>query len=135
MPYLTKDQILSSVDMQYQEVDCPEWGGKVLVRSLSGAERDQFEAASFVQKGKNQQVNLRNVRARLVARCVVSDRLDNGGKQVFSKADIDALGKKNAAPLDRLFAVCQNLCGLTSDDLKDLTENFNPGQGEDFGID
>ena len=45
----------------------PEWGGRSYIRTLSGAERDAFEAACLKGKGKNRTVNLANVRARFVA--------------------------------------------------------------------
>jgi len=130
VPYLTRDEILDADDIQYEEVECPEWGGTVLIRSLSGKERDDFEAESLVQKGKSSQVNLRNVRARLVARCAVDDR---GGKPIFSMSDVDALGRKNAGALDRVFTAAMQLSGLTPKDVQELVENFEPGQGEDSG--
>lgn len=130
MSYLTREQILDADDVQYQEVECKEWGGTVLIRSLSGSERDAFEAESLVQKGKSSQVNLRNVRARLAARCIVGER---GGKPIFNPVDVDALGKKSAAALDRVFSAAMELSGLTPADVKELVENFDDAQSEDSG--
>ena len=36
---LTKEQILSSQDRPTKEVEVSEWGGSVLVASMSGADR------------------------------------------------------------------------------------------------
>ena len=32
MPYLTRDDILQAVDLKYEDVQVPEWGGVVRVR-------------------------------------------------------------------------------------------------------
>jgi len=130
MNYLNREQILNADDVDYREVECPEWGGVVLIRSLSGTERDAFEAESLVQKGKSSQVNLRNVRARLAARCIVSER---GGKEIFSPADVVSLGKKSAAALDRVFSAAMELSGLTPADVQELVENFDGAQSDGSG--
>ena len=45
MTILTRDQILQANDLVTETVEVPEWGGSVFVKSLTGVERDQFEAA------------------------------------------------------------------------------------------
>ena len=37
--YLTAETILNAEDFRYEDVECPEWGGTVRVRSLSGGQR------------------------------------------------------------------------------------------------
>lgn len=76
MALLTKEQILAARNMRKTElVPVPEWfeNGEVIIIELSGKERDAFEA-DMVQLGTNgqQKINLRNIRAKLVARCVVN---------------------------------------------------------------
>lgn len=133
MTYLTRDQILKAADFKYAEIACPEWGGTVLIRSLTGTERDQFEADTLTQRGKIQILNLRNVRARLVSLCIISDRVENGGKRVFSDSDVLALGDKSAAALDRVFTEAMKLSGLTETDVKELAGNFDEGQSDTSG--
>lgn len=118
---LTRDQILQADDRITEEVAVPEWGGKVLVRSLSGTERDAFEDAIIEGKGKNRQVNMRNLRAKLVAMAVVGA----DGLPIFTRADVEALGSKNAAPLDRIFERAQILSGLRDEDVDELVGNSN----------
>ena len=124
--YLTKDQILQADDRKYQDVECPEWAGTVRVRSLSGMERDAFETSVLTGKGKNRDVNLRNLRAKLVALTVV----DGIGEALFSEPDIKALGAKNAAALDRVFSVAQQLSGLREEDVEDLVKNSETDQSD-----
>jgi len=127
---LTRDQILQANDIQTEEVSVPEWGGTVLVRALDGEERDALEASMIQGKGKNAQVNLKNLRAKLVARSIV----DENGKRLFEDSDIPALAKKSAAALNRVYEVAQRLSGITPEDVDELTKNSEPAQSEDSGL-
>lgn len=124
---LSRAAILAAPDLPTQDVAVPEWGGAVRIRGLTGAERDAFEAAIAQRKGKDVRMNLQNVRARLVAMSAV----DESGARLFSDGDVAALGEKSAVALERVFTAAMRLSGLTPDDVKDLTENLEPGQSED----
>lgn len=123
---LSRDAILGQADRAIELVEVPEWGGAVYVRSLSGAERDQFEASIVQRNGKDTRTNLRNLRARLV----VLAACDEDGAALFRAEDVQALGAKNAAPLDRLFSVAQRLSGLRDNDVQEMAENFEAIPGD-----
>lgn len=127
--YLSRDAILAVDDVQFEDVEVPEWGGKVRVKSLTGRERDALEASMIQGKGKNANVNLNNLRAKLVARSIV----DEGGKRVFSDDDIAALGAKSAAALTRVYEVAQRLSGITQEDVDELTKNSETAPSDDSG--
>lgn len=127
--YLSRDAILAANDVQYEDVEVPEWGGTVRVKSLMGKERDALESSMIVGKGKNTNVNLNNLRAKLVARSVV----DEDGKRLFSDDDIVALGEKSAAALNRVYEVAQRLSGVTQEDIDELTKNSETAQSDDSG--
>lgn len=127
MNVLTKNEILSQSDREIEMVEVPEWGGVVFVRSLSGEERDQFEASIIERNGRDVRTNLRNLRARLV----VLAACDESGNPIFSPGDADALGAKSAAALDRIFSVAQRLSGLRENDVQELAENFAAPRGDD----
>ena len=112
MGYLTRDEILNAKDLNYEDVEVPEWGGTVRVRAMMAYERDELELEALEAQKKPAAV--RNLRARLVARCVV----DADGKRIFTDADVEALGKKHGAVIDRLFWVAQRLSMLPQDDSK-----------------
>lgn len=116
---LTKEQILSAADRKTEEVAVPEWGGSVLVATMSGAARDAWEASLVTRKGAKVETNTTNMRARLVAACVV----DESGAQVFSAEDIDALGQKSGAALERVCRVAQRLNALTGAELESAKGN------------
>ena len=95
MGFLTRDEILGAVDLKVVEVAVPEWGGTVRVSMMTGTERDAFEAETVVRKGKRVEVNMVNMRARLVARTVVDEK----GARVFSDGDVEALAAKSPQSL------------------------------------
>lgn len=124
MGFLTKEQILEAQDITTEVVPVPEWGGDVMVRGLSGLERDAFEATIISQNGMQRrrvQMNLTNFRAKLVARCVVDPDTQ---QRMFSDEEAARLGKKSAAALQRVFNVAQRLSGLSEEDIEELTKNF-----------
>lgn len=127
MDLLSRSQILEADDQDYEEVNCPEWGGMVRLRSITGAERDAYEASCIVQKGNNRTVNMKNARAKLIVLMAV----DQHGTRLFSEDDIRALAKKNARPIDRLFDVCQRLAGISEEDMDQLTANLEEAQTDD----
>ena len=117
--FLSRDDILQINDLLTEEVYVPEWGAWIRVRALTGAERDAFEQSIVEQRGKDTRMNLRNIRAKLVAMCVV----DEEGNRVFRDEDAELLGKKSAAALNRLFEVAQRLSGLRPEDVEELAGN------------
>lgn len=121
---LSRDEILKTPDLPREEVEVPEWGGTVYVRSLTAEEKDQFEMIFLGEEGKakSRKDALRNIRARLVA----LTSCDEGGNRLFTEEDIPALGKKNARAIDRIFTVAQKLCGMRNEDVKELAKNSDP---------
>lgn len=113
--FLTRDQILHSDDLQNQSVFCPEWGGEVLIWSLTAEQRDAFSEMCMMD-GKIVQ---KNFRAKLVAQCI----RDEQGQRVFSDTDIDLLGKKSSIALDRCFKIAKSLSGLSDEDVEEAKKN------------
>ena len=126
--FLTKEQIFAADDIVFEAVECPEWGGSVILKSLTGKERDNYEASLVEQKKRRVTVKMENVRAKLLSKSIVDP---DTHERLFSDSDIDALGNKSAAPLDRLFDVARRLSGLDDDDVEELTANFTEDQNDD----
>lgn len=124
---LSKDDILGADDNKVEPVEVPEWGGVVLIRTISGKERDHFESSCFVGRGRDRRENFANLRARLVRLCAVNEK----GEMLFNDDDVKKLGTKSAAALDRVFAKAQKLNGLTNDDVEELTKNSESDQSDD----
>lgn len=129
--YLDADHILKADDRRYEDVDVPEWGGTVRVRSLGAKERDAFEVSILTGKGKNRDVNLKNLRAKLV----ILSACDESGKPIFTVDQLEALGEKSAAAMERVFSTAQRLSRLREEDITELTKNSETDQNGDSSSD
>lgn len=124
---LNRDAILKADDATYEDVFVPEWSGQVRVKAISGSERDEYEqhVAGDRKSGK---LNMRNMRARLLVLALV----DEEGKRLFKLGDLEMLGGKNAAVIDKLFDVARRLAGITEEEKEEVEENFHVGQNGHF---
>lgn len=109
---LDRSAILAVSDLKNEIVDVPEWGGSVHVRTMSGSERDRFEAEHAKDPSKD-------FRARIVATTVC----DEHGVSLFEPTDVPSLGKKSCAALDRITDVAIRLNGFSKKDQEDLAKN------------
>lgn len=109
---LTREEILGT-PLRQETLDVPEWGGSVIVRCLTGAERDEYDSWRFnaLVATNGARPPLRNVRARLAALSIV----DAEGHRQFSEDDVLALGEKDGAALHRVFEVAQRLSQIVSE--------------------
>lgn len=110
---LTREQIISAADLDYAEVDVPEWGGAVRLRAWDGATRDRFDAMALQARERGQQMP-HQLRAWIAAMSICDER----GELMFSDADIAALARKSARALDRIVEAALRLNGLTADALE-----------------
>lgn len=119
--FLTAAQILEQPTLVVEELDVPEWKGKVRVKMLSARERDEFEASTVEFKNGQNRPNIVNLRARLVQLAVV----DEQGKRMFTRHDIKVLGELPAAGLQRVFNKVQEMSAITDKDMEDMAEDFD----------
>lgn len=116
------EDIFAIDDIKVEVVSVPQWGGrKIRLKMMSAAERDEFEASTVEVKRGRSKPNLANLRARLVARCIVN----GDGVRLFQAGDVARLGRKSASALEFLFQKCQELNGFTEKDIDELTEDFD----------
>ncbi len=114
---LTKEQILQPRRLEVREVDVPEWGegATVHIRELTGNERDVYEGAMVgVEEDEDDPDaipggSFRGLRAKLVALAMCNAEGESFG---FTPAEVEQLGNKGSAVLDRLFKVAQSLSGF-----------------------
>lgn len=144
---LSREDILNAKDTKIEFVETPEWApddpdAGVYVKGLSGVARDSFEMAMLEQrritsaqgKKKNVQVvNLKNLRAKLVVRCAVDHPDPELAHEIFTMADVEALGEKNAAPLNRIYAKARELSGLSDEDVDELTAELGEDSSDASG--
>lgn len=123
MSILTKADILSADDLPTQTVGVPEWGGDVIVRSMTGLERDRFDSQLIAKEdGKT---DLSNIKARLCSLCIV----DESGERLFTEAEAVELGKKSAKALARVFEAASELNGLGAEEEIAGNSEAEPSEG------
>jgi hypothetical protein len=130
-----EDNILSAADIfaiddfQSKKVYVPQWKGSVYIKTMTGTERDAFEA-STVKTGPDgkREENMDNFRARFLSN-VITD--ENGVRLFKTQREITMLGAKAVPALDLLFKEAQELNKMTSEDVEKLTEGFETEPDED----
>lgn len=109
--FLSGDAILGAIDLPYEDVHVPEWGGYVRLQGLTGAQRARINATTLVAKGQSVEMRvdaLANLQVHMVGMALV----DGDGRRLFTDARIKELGAKNAGVVERLFLRVQELSGV-----------------------
>lgn len=101
------------------ELYIPELDRKVLIRYLSGQERDAYEASIVVGKGQNMTVNMRGARAKLAALCLANP----DGSRMFEDGDVKRLAGLPAIVLEQIFDRARKINGLTGEDTDEARGN------------
>lgn len=118
MTLATRDQILAASDLVFETVETPEWGAgaAVRVRSLTAIERDNWDKSTYAGR---KEVELLGYKARF---CVLT-MVNEGGTQIFVEGDAEALAKKSAAVVERVFTAAAKLNGLIASDVAVIEKN------------
>ena len=115
MADMTAAAILAASDSTIKQIDVPEWGGSVSIRTMTGVERDTWEVYAQSQMGKK----VVNIRAMLAAICLC----DADGKRLFTDADATKLADKSAAALDRVYDAAVKLNALSAEEVENIEKN------------
>lgn len=114
--YLTAENILSADDFVYADVECPEWGGTVRVRSLSGAQRVTLKKA--IDSGRD------DIDETLCVMCIV----DADGNRILNRDQIGQLSKKNTKAITRVAVKALEISGMR--DPKKAVDDAEKNSGE-----
>lgn len=113
--FLTVGKILDAEDIRYEPLEVPEWGGKVLLKSLTGEERDRVERMA-------RQFSVGEI-AGYSAEIAAMTVCDGNKKLLFSNADLPRLRKKNGEVLRKIFDAVAKQNRLTADSIKEAAKN------------
>jgi hypothetical protein len=114
---LSREQILAAKDQEVKKISVPEWGGEVYIRPMSSRDRDKYEAEIIAMRSSGKIYE--NLRARLAVRSVC----DSDGNLIFKDEDVELVGSKGAAALNRIFSAASKLNDFSSQDIKELEKN------------
>ena len=109
MGLITKAEIVAAVDLNFEDVDMPEWGGAVRVSELSAADVLSFWDAC---RGPGGELLPDSVQPALLVRSIVNEK----GAPLFSADTVNELMGKSAAAIGRLFGVAKRLNGIGQHD-------------------
>lgn len=111
---ITREFLMSHVSARKPvEVDCPEWGGTVLVERARA--RKHAEYSALLEKLENINPNI----GLVIAFCV-----DEKGNNLFTEADIEWLGDQPLSVVNRIARVVAEENGLTKEIQEAAEENF-----------
>lgn len=125
---LSKDEILGMDDIPTEEVVVPEWKGRtVLVCGMTAAGKNAYEASLVEVKGTTRKIRMENATAKLLVRTLVNRQR----QPLFTETDIEKLGAKSAAALERLAQVALRLSSMRVSDVEELVKNSDAAQSGD----
>ena len=113
---LDRSQILQADDHYCEEVDVPEWGGKVYVGVLTSDEADKLDVE--IERAKLNG-GMPNVRARMASMTLC----DSDGKRMFTPGDIGALGRKCSRAMGRVFDKALAVNRMSEDATEETVKN------------
>jgi hypothetical protein len=108
---LTKDSILKASDLKTADVDVPEWGGKVRVRTMTGADRQAFYKSNTSKDGMPK---------NMLEALIVATAIDEKGEHMFTASDVSALASKSSIALQRVWDKAAEINGLTQKSVEDI---------------
>lgn len=132
---LTRDELLSR-GLDFEEVEVPEWGGKVNVRALTAPERTEYNRASYalftgikaqLPSRRGDQVSLGEAELHLenvpnldmlLVRCGTADA---AGNPLFESDDDFKL--VDGAPIPRLALMIREKSGIVEGAVEDAAKN------------
>lgn len=127
---LTAELILAAQDIVVKPVDVPEWGGRVYVRGLSGTAKERYLDSLRVIEGRGRKQNIKVNLIEAGAKLLVETLCDKQGTLLFTRFQIDALGKKSSKALQRCIDAASELNGL-ADDSEDDAGNASGSTTDD----
>jgi len=107
---LTFNDILSANDIKIEEIDVPEWGGVVRVRTLRAEESAKF-VDDYAKDKKNSMVRL-----------LVMSAVDANDQPLFTDAHVELLRQKSFRAMARVQEKVLEMNGLTPEK-KDTVKN------------
>ena len=112
---------LSEIPRKTIDVPFPELHTAYRLREMSGTERDVFEIEQYKENSDGKQkVEMRYLRARLVALCLV----DETGARLYADDEVSQLSDGvPAAVLAKLFVAAQTLNGMDADAVDNAGKN------------
>lgn len=109
--YLGRDAILGAVDLKREEVEVPEWGGKVLIQELTAGQAEGF---GYDMLNADGEMDARKTRGQMF-RAIRMGVIDAEGNPVFNRNDQKALEDKSMSACQLVANKILSLSGMATD--------------------
>ncbi len=119
----TKAEILGAWKFNEERVSLPG-GTTALMREFSGALRDAYEQAMVKVVDGKREADLSNMRAKLVAPCLIDEQTN---QPMFT---VDELAAAPASVLEPLWIAAQKINSMGGTSLEDAAKNSVAGQSD-----
>jgi len=116
MDILDRAAIMAAKDFKCKTVQTPEWGGLVAVRTFDGETRRRL--LKPIEGG--------GMPDDWMERVVIASVCDKEGDPLFKADDIEALSKKSAVVLERVFIAAIELNGLSEKSAEKIKGESKP---------
>ena len=114
--YLSKAEILAADDLPTEDVDVPEWGGKVKIQGLTKAKQQSVRELCMDAEGY---LDTTKLEIAMFLNCVSDPE--------FEESDIDALKGKSAKAFDRVAKASMRLTGTSEGVAEESAATFPEG--------
>ena len=118
-----KDKIKAAKDIQSEIINIKEWGTKIEVRSMTGAQRAKILNTDIEVDSKQpnpSRVMFEKLYPDIIIACAFDPKT---GEAIFEDQDKDWLMEKNCGPIEHLALAGMRLSGLTADALGQAEKN------------
>lgn len=114
MARLSREQILNAKDIKEKEIKVPEWGGEVLIKTLSAKERSLMMSEIFDLRTGAPKNPETYYQIAIYYGCV---------DPKFERTDIEVLGNKSGVALERVGQAILRLAGLDPSTIDEISKN------------
>lgn len=115
MGRLTREAILSAPDIVEKEIEVSEWGGSVLIRTLTKAKQIKIRKQAMVN-GKLDEEYLE-----------ILIFIAGVAEPVFTEQDHESLRTKSASAMDRILLEIYRGSGMTKEEVGQIERSFPGG--------
>jgi len=112
-----RDKILQSQDLKEIKMHIDEWDVDLIIRELTGSQRDAWEESRLDKKGN---IVVKDTRSRLAVLSIIDPETN---KPAFTLQDLDAVGTKSANVLQRIFDVVVDLNFASAESIEEEAKN------------
>ena len=124
MGLLNKEQILQIASPITEEIDVPEWGGKVKIRELSLGEFGQIVSYEGTFSGDNVIERQIHVAAKTLSIALLGE----DGTPLFTEDELVRMGRSRGTALTSLMNAILNLSGVGKTAAEEVAKNSASGQ-------